>query len=162
MEVSKMFDFETVTSKERVRLYHRLNETKTGCLEWTGSLLQSGYGQVKFRGRVTRAHRIFYFMQNPKADQSLMVLHRCDNPKCCNAEHLFLGTKADNNQDKINKGRQPRGSKIANSKLNESQVCAIRDLHSKGFQQNELAAMFNVCGATIHSIVVRRTWKHIN
>ena len=76
----------------------------TGCWEWRGYKLHFGHGQAKWAGYPHKAHRLSYaaFIEEPG---DMGVLHKCDNPPCCNPEHLFLGTKGDNNQDAARKGR---------------------------------------------------------
>lgn len=76
------------------------------CWNWTGSTNGRGYGQMSFRnGSPAKAHRIAWMASNGDIPAGLCVLHRCDNPRCVRADHLFLGTIADNNADKETKGR---------------------------------------------------------
>lgn len=84
----------------------------SGCWEWTGPLNQWGYGQVSFRGRHTMAHRFMAFVNDMIGwDDARLVLHRCDNPKCFNPEHLFTGTARDNARDCTMKMRQHQQQK---------------------------------------------------
>ncbi len=76
-----------------------------GCRNWTGCRDPRGYGRLCIRGLPRLAHRAMWTLTNGKIPDGLCVLHRCDNPACCNIEHLFLGTRADNNADKMTKGR---------------------------------------------------------
>ena len=82
------------------------------CWEWTGSRLPAGYGKIGVSGRgrgVTETtHRVAYRLANGAFDESSEVCHRCDNPPCCNPDHLFLGTHADNMSDMAKKGRAGR------------------------------------------------------
>lgn len=66
---------------------------------------KDGYGQVCYRGKVYRAHRLAYTLFVGPIPDGLWVLHRCDCPPCANAAHLFLGTRQDNISDMIRKGR---------------------------------------------------------
>lgn len=154
-EVTKFFDFKDVKPEEVKKLYSRVTPAPNGCLEWQGSILRTGYGQVKFKGRVTRAHRIFFFIANPKADQSKLVLHKCNNKKCCNIKHLAIGTHAENMFDAQRSG-------LLKTKLNTSIVCSIRDLYSTGrYSQAEIARMFKIRDALVWSVVHRKNWKFI-
>ena len=99
---------------DRARFFSKLKlNTLTGCMEWQGGLDKGGYGVMRASMGNVRVHRVAaYFgglIETPRGTQSglngINVLHRCDNPKCCNAEHLFVGTHADNTRDKISKGR---------------------------------------------------------
>lgn len=94
---------------------------------------------------------------------SLYVCHKCDNRKCVNPEHLFLGTSRDNNLDMHRKGRAVSliGSDHPQSKLTEKKVKKIRILHKKGYLQKEIAVMFNVTSSAINSIVNRKIWRHV-
>ena len=91
----------------------RFNEKHTksidGCWLWkTESSIK--YGSFWFNRQRYRAHRASYEMFKGTIPESLNVLHTCDNPKCVNPEHLFLGTQQDNMSDKCAKGKQPEGS----------------------------------------------------
>ena len=80
------------------------------CWEWTASLQRGGYAQMKRKGKKIRASRFAYEIVNgPIASPLLFVCHTCDNPKCVRADHLFLGTAADNNADMMAKGRYSHG-----------------------------------------------------
>ena len=67
---------------------------------------RGGYGQFQLDGRTRSAHRVAWTLTNGPIPDGLCVLHRCDNPPCVNPEHLWLGTKAENNQDMTEKGRR--------------------------------------------------------
>lgn len=77
------------------------------CWLWTRSRDKDGYGQVNHG----RAHRATWALTFGAIPASLCVLHRCDNPPCCNPAHLFLGTTADNMADKKAKQRQATGDR---------------------------------------------------
>jgi hypothetical protein len=85
------------------------------CWSWTGPKLAGGYGRLSFQGIIDLAHRLTYLLFIGHIPDDC-VLHRCDNPACCNPAHLFAGTHKDNTHDMINKGRDgfaawPRGRK---------------------------------------------------
>lgn len=79
------------------------------CWEWQGCRISYGYGRVRYDGKTRFAHRVAWELTHGQIPDGLCVLHICDNPPCCNPAHLFLGTKADNNADKVSKNRQARG-----------------------------------------------------
>jgi len=133
------------------------------CWNWMGAHGKSGYGHVRWDGRVQYAHRIAYILtHNDLAD--LCVLHRCDNRSCCNPAHLFKGTYSDNNRDKKAKGRAVGLSGELNpaAVLDWSRVRDIRRLYATGcYRQTELARMFGVTQANIFLIVSNKKWKDI-
>lgn len=81
------------------------------CWEWRGSRVR-GYGQLKVNGHPLRAHRMAYELVCGAVPDGLMVLHSCDNPKCCNPAHLRAGTAADNYQDAVERGRTLIGTGV--------------------------------------------------
>lgn len=132
-----------------------------GCWEWQAYCLPGGYGQFSIAGQNVLAHRAVYDLLKGSVSDGAHVCHKCDNPKCCNPEHLFLGTQADNMADKIAKGRAACGAVLrTNSKLTEDAVREIRSLHGKVLQR-ELACRFGVSQATISEISSHKKWKQV-
>lgn len=105
------------------RFWSKVRKTDT-CWLWVGSNNDSGYGTMTIHSRSYRPSRISYAMH--KADPiGLKVLHTCDNPKCVNPKHLFLGTDQDNSDDKVAKGRQQKGERHWNNKLTNTERSEI-------------------------------------
>ena len=83
-----------------------------GCWEWIGCKWRTGYGYVRVAGKHIAVHRYMYALYNGEFNPALFVLHKCDNPSCCNPDHLFLGTQLDNIKDRDQKGRQRNKSSV--------------------------------------------------
>lgn len=132
------------------------------CWKWTGSQSATGYGTGIYNGRCAVAHRISWIFHNGEIPIGLCVLHKCDNRICVNPSHLFLGTKTENNLDKVLKGRQSMGELTGTSKLNERKVLSIRKKYKQGTVTLEyLGKKYGVHGSTIFDVVNRVSWKHI-
>lgn len=99
-------------NRDRVfdRLFDKAIIQENGCWEYCGYIGTHGYGQIRIGGRVNgkllRTHRVAYDLVKGDIPKGINVLHTCDNPKCVNPDHLFLGTQQDNVDDCINKGRR--------------------------------------------------------
>lgn len=139
---------------------------ETGCWEWTAAKMPDGYGMININGKTQRAHRLSYEFYNGEIPAGMCVCHRCDNPRCANPEHLFLGTQARNIADMDAKNRRARGNKVANkgmahplSKLTEADVIAIRS--AKGISQRELAKHHGVSYQQVSKIVLGKRWAHL-
>jgi hypothetical protein len=100
----------------------------SGCIEWTGYVMPNGYGQIKVSQKKYLAHRWSYQLSFGEIPEGMCICHRCDNRKCINPDHLFVGTNYDNILDRMKKDRSVRTKKQGNGvvKLTEQQVLDIR------------------------------------
>lgn len=132
----------------------------SGCWLWTAHIDEHGYGRYTLDGVFMGAHRAAYKIFVGEIPLGLLALHKCDNPQCCNPEHLFIGTQKDNMQDKIKKGRAnwALGERCGSSKLNNEKVLKIKNSieHS-----SVLARVFGVDPRTIRDIKNNITWRHL-
>lgn len=143
----------------------QLIPSENGCLIWKNATQKSrGYGWLWYKGRPMLANRLALQMKLKKdlAD-NIFACHTCNNPPCCNPEHLKEGTNQENMDYKVSSGRQSRlkGEENPDSVLTTEQVIEIRALQDL-FSKRELSEMFSVSSVTIANIIKRKSWKHID
>lgn len=133
----------------------------TECINWTGSCTRRGYGRAWHEGRMMSASKAAWIKAHGPVPAGLCICHTCDNPRCVNLDHLFLGTHGDNMRDKVLKGRQARGSRQGHARLTEeTAVCAMARLLA-GESQTSVARAFGVHKATICYLWQGKTWSHL-
>jgi hypothetical protein len=157
------------------------------CWGWN-LCIRSGYGCFKVFGKTLLSHRVSWEITNGEIPTGMLVCHTCDNRKCCNPDHLYLGTHQDNSNDAVKRGRTAKGTKNGahthpesrvrgdrqwrrmyperllrgernpSAKLTESQVVAIRGSTEGDLQ---LSRLYNVSRRAVNMIKNRETWKHV-
>lgn len=135
------------------------------CWPWLAAVRKKGegYGAFYFEGRHQPASKVAYILCRGPVARGQVVCHRCDNPSCCNPDHLFLGTPQDNDADRVAKGRQARGSRNGFAKLTERQVWAIRRLRSIGAKPQWLSEWFGITAVHVWSLCNRDSyWRHVD
>ncbi len=146
--------------------WKRVEKTDT-CWLWNGCRNSQGYGKLcRHSNGITvgwLSHRYVWTNQFGEIPEGLCVLHKCDNPPCVNPAHLFLGTRVDNSEDKVSKGRQhiPTGSVNGRAKLEESDVKVIKHLLRLGCQQSQIADWYNVSSGAVYFISNGKNWSHV-
>lgn len=118
------------------------------CWEWQGYRNPSGYGQIGVRGaKLALAHRVAYQISTGRAiPESMQVMHSCDNPPCCNPDHLSVGTASQNAQDMVAKGRGyfPVNEENGRTRLTVTEVQEIRRRRATGEYCKVIAADFGI------------------
>jgi hypothetical protein len=140
-----------MTTDKFWRLVH-----KNGCWLWSGTTDRKGYGVVWFNARREYAHRVAWELLRGEIPEGLCVLHDCpggDNPLCVNPDHLWLGTKPQNNQDRSLKERS--FSKITREDAREIR----RQYKIEGIPRAILATTFGVSRATVGMILINKRWR---
>lgn len=134
------------------------------CWPWLGPRKESGYGRIRHRGRKVYVSHLVYELEYGSLPEGMCVLHTCDNPPCVNPKHLWAGTKADNNRDRMQKGRGGNlaGENNGRAQLTEDQVRKIRHRYSLGgVSQRRLAEEHGLTPPAIGYIVRREHWSHV-
>jgi hypothetical protein len=87
----------------------------TGCLNWTGPVNSTGYGGVMHNGKVRGAHVLAWEASNGSIPTGKFVCHHCDNPRCCNTDHHYIGDLVTNAKDMYARDRHPRHNAWTNA-----------------------------------------------
>lgn len=134
----------------------------TGCL--IAPVGGKRYPAVRVGDKKVDGHRLSYLLSVGEIPDGLCVCHRCNNKRCIEPSHFYLGTRAQNVKDAWHDGlfvERVRGTDVAVSKLTEEQVREIRHLWSEGWSKRKLAKKFGVCPATAYSVAKRQVWAWV-
>lgn len=146
------------------RFWARVNKTDGGCWVWTGARLKDKkgeptYGVLTFRRKSLLAHRIAYFLTYGAMPNDF-ACHSCDNPPCCNPDHLWNGTCMDNALDRTSKGRNfpAQGEENGNARLTAKEVIAIR---KSADPISVIAERYLISKNHVWQIRIKKKWGHI-
>lgn len=142
------------TEKQIARFWARVNKNGSipaqhpelgACWEWMGGGNGVGYGQVRLNHRQIGTHQAAWELTHGAVPPGMWVLRKCENPLCCNPNHLYLGTAKDNRRRM--------------SKLTRAQADDIRRRYDAGTaKQKDLAAEYRVSIMMVNLIVNRKAW----
>ena len=179
--MSEIFHKEQLSQKRAKSFLSKIDiKSPKECWNWEANKTFFGYGKFANNGKNVLAHRIAYVLANGPIADGKIVLHSCDNPSCCNPNHLSLGSHAENSRQREERGRgnKPRGenhflkknpslilrgTRHGGSKLRDFEVLQIRKLHKEGLRCAQIAKLFTtVRYKTIHKIIKGGGWSHLS
>lgn len=148
-----------ISQKHIDRFWSKVNIGKeSDCWEWHAAVSHNGYGQCTVDGESIRAHRFSYILAHGDIPAGMNVCRKCDNPRCVNPAHLWVGTQADNIRDRQRKGRSKNIGRAGRNALAATQVAEIRNRFvAGGVSYAALAREYGVSRSTTRRIVLRIT-----
>ena len=142
-------------TRESVQTYGRCN---TPCIEYIGKAIdhhKGGYARIQDDdGRITQAHTLAWTHKNGPVPKGMILMHRCDNPRCCNPDHIMAGTHKQNAEQKMKSGR---AGKVAG----KDKAISIAEffLGTPGIDMHMVAEKFEVSVRTAINITTGRAWS---
>ena len=141
--------------KARKRIIDRVSVSDAGCWEWVLKLRPNGYARMTFCGDNWYAHRLSFIAFNGEIPDGLDVCHKCDNRRCVNPAHLFYGTRKENMEDAVSKGRQAKGLMLPHSKLSEDDISTIIERALAGENHTDIANDYSVSQQSISKVAIK-------
>lgn len=135
------------------------------CWPWTAGLFTSGYGQFRVGTRKVRAHRAYFEKVVGSVPEGKILLHTCDNRRCCNPAHLRIGTNAENSADMVAKGRARSGAvslpadRNPAARLTWAKVDAIRADARAGLTRAAIAKKYAISPSQAGNIIREKCWR---
>jgi HNH endonuclease len=156
-------NFTTSWSESKFWSKVAIQESRDKCWPWIGAISGGKYGRLTIKRMSYSAHRIAYTLTHGAIPKGMDICHKCDNPPCCNPDHLFAGTRKDNFDDAVKKGRiSPLYATSRITKLTESDVREVLFLLKVGGKtQSEIANLFGVNQSEISRMKNKKRWKHV-
>lgn len=153
-----------MNNKNTFKLKFKISK-KTGCWNWIATISTRGYGVFHINGKDISAHRFSYELYKCQIPNGLFVCHHCDNLRCVNPSHLFVGNSKDNARDMVNKKRNYttwKGEGNITNKLNVNQVKEIKFyLQNNNGNSRGLAKKYSINRQTIWKIKKNKIWKEV-
>jgi hypothetical protein len=144
------------------RFAEKCEPRASGCIEWTGGTIR-GYGAFhvgpRKGGRMWIAHRWLYEQVYGTQSADMDICHTCDNRRCVNIDHLFAGTRKQNMEDALRKGRVRKGESHYNRKLTAAQAKEVRALRLAGSSSQFVARLYGISQQQVCRIALNQCWK---
>ena len=145
------------------KIMEHITIDENDCWNWNKCKNKHAYGEIRWRGTKHLTHRLTCeSLHGPAPEDKPYALHKCDNPSCCNPDHLRWGTAQENSSDMTTRKRSAHGEKQGRSKLTEKQVIEIIEIiKSSNIIDKEIAKKYNVCRQSINFIRNNKSWTHL-
>lgn len=147
-----------------VRFWRRVIKSD-GCWEWSGAMKENGYGSFSGFVKTDRgwrseyAHRASWLIHFGPVPVGSDVCHTCDNRKCVRPDHLWIGSRKENLNDMVLKGRSNAGAKHWNAKISESDVVGIKERRAKGCTVRSIAQEYEISRSQVDRICKGKRWR---
>lgn len=153
-----------LTDNDKLRFWAKVQKSgNDNCWNWTGACKLSGHGQLMMHSirRPIGAHRISWLIHQGKIKAGLCICHHCDNPRCVNPRHLFVGSQLANIADMNSKGRHggPRGPEHPHAVLNYELAAEAKKLLIAGESCRSIGRELGVSHTAISRIKRGITWR---
>lgn len=132
-----------------------------GCWLWQKCCQSNGYGIIRVKGKNIKTHRLSYSIFKGEIPKGQIIRHICDIKKCCNPDHLILGTQQDNVNDREFRNRGAKGSKSPNTILKEKDIIDILKMHKNGYNGVKISKKYNIHKNSVYNILNGKTWRHV-
>jgi len=145
------------------RIMSRTKPGANGCIEWQGATGKRGHGRIHWNRKFYSPHCVIWVASHGQIEQGKLVCHKCDNPRCVNITHLFLGTFLDNVQDMDAKGRRAVVVGAANKLATHSDadVIDVRARWLEGLSHRQIAKQAGYSKSFVQKVLGGDAWSHV-
>jgi hypothetical protein len=133
--------------------------SENGCMEFKGYIQNSGYGRATVQRKTDYVHRHIYRLSKGVIPEKMDVCHSCDNKKCINPDHLFVGSRKENMQDAVKKNRQSQGFMLPQTKLTKQKKEAIVEMAKNNIPYKVIGEKFGICKQHAGNIAIKEGVK---